>query len=143
MQLRRGYFLLGLLATLSFQNKAVESQQVTIIDTGSTNRPGLQVTLDASGNAKARGAEGRVIRLNSAICKRFMLAVQSAAPLHALTAAHCMKSVSFGSRLFIEYHGERSPDLSCPVQGNPRVDALKKQAAEILAAQAASRLRKP
>ena len=146
MQLRRGYFLLGLLATLSFQNKAIESQQATIIDTGSTNRPGLQVTLDASGNAKAepRGTEGRAIRLNSNQCKRFMQTLQSAIPLHALPAAHCMKSVSFGSRLFIEHNGERSPDLSCPVQQDPKVDTLKKQAAEILAAaQAASRLRKP
>jgi hypothetical protein len=143
MQLRRGYLLLGLLATLSLQNKAVESQKATIIDTGSTNRPGLQVTLDASGSAKVelRGAKGRAIRLDSNQCKRFMQTLQSATPLHALPAAHCMKSVSFGSRLFIEYNGERSPDLSCPVQGDPRVDTLKRQAAEILAAaKTASRL---
>ena len=134
MSLYRRYLLLGLLAAMSFP--AAENTQATIIDTGSTNRPGLQVTTDADGSARVegRGVEPHAVQLNSRLCKRFLASLQAAAPLHALPAAHCAKSVSFGSRLFVEYNGERSPDLSCPAQGDARVDTLKKQAAEILAA---------
>ena len=114
--------------------QATENPQAVIIDTGSTNRPGLQVTTDANGNARveSRGIEPHAIQLNSDLCKRFLASLQAAAPLHALPAAHCMKSVSFGSRLFVEYNGDRSPDISCPVQQDSKVDDLKQQALEIL-----------
>ena len=114
--------------------QAAENAQVTIIDTGSTNRPGLQVTTNAAGSARVepRGIEPHSIQLNSHLCKHFLASLHAAAPLAALPATRCMKSVSFGSRLFIEYNGERSPDLSCPVQQDPKVDELKKQALEIL-----------
>ncbi|MBV8709812.1 MAG: hypothetical protein JO182_15645 [Acidobacteriaceae bacterium] len=109
---------------------------VTVIDTGSTNRPGLQITLDASGRAQvqSQGITPHAVQLNNRLCKDFIRALQSAAPLHALPAAHCMKSISFGSRLFIELNGDRSPDLNCPVQSDPKVDNLKKQALQILEA---------
>ncbi len=130
---------------MTLGNGAAENTQATIIDTGSTNRPGAQVTLDADGNARVqpRGLTPHAIRLNSDLCRRFLLALQSAAPLQTLPAAHCMKSASFGSRLFIEHNGERSPDLSCPTQQDTRTDTLKKQAIEILQqAQTAPRSRK-
>jgi hypothetical protein len=134
MRLCRGYILFTLLTTLSLPNKAAEETRATIIDTGSTNRPGLQITLDASGNAKveSHGMGPHAMRLNSRLCKEFISTIQSTAPLRALPAAHCMKSISFGSSLFIEYNGERTPDLNCPVQRDPKVDALKKQALDIL-----------
>ena len=108
----------------------------TIIDTGSTNRPGLQITLDAGGHAQvqSRGTAPHAVQLDDRLCQNFIRALQSAAPLHALPAAHCMKSVSFGSRLFIELDGDRSPDLNCPVQSDAKTDALKKQALQILEA---------
>ena len=135
MQLYRGYFLLVLFTAMSIPSQAAENVQATIIDTGSTNRPDLQITIDANGNARAesRGVEPHAVELNSRLCRRFLSSLQSAAPLSALPAAHCMKSASFGSRLFIEYNGERTPDLSCPVQSDPKVDDLKKQATEIMA----------
>ena len=145
MRLHCGYLLLGLLTTLSLPSKAAEGALATIIDTGSTNRPGLQVTLDASGNAKvgSNDAEPRAVQLNSHLCKEFVNTVQSIASLHALPAAHCMKSVSFGSSLYVEYNGERSPDLNCPVQQDPKVDALKSQALEILKAAKATSAPRP
>jgi hypothetical protein len=132
MQLRRYYLLLGLLAAMRLP--AAENAQITIIDTGSTNRPGLQVTTDANGSARVegRGVEPHAMQLNSELCQRLLANVQAAAPLHALPAAHCIKSVSFGSRLFIEYNGDRSPDLNCPVQQDPTVESLKEQALAIL-----------
>ena len=119
---------------MSFQTQAAQNPQVTIIDTGSTNRPGLQITTDINGSAKveSRGIEPHAMQLSSHLCKHFFSSLQAAAPLHALPAAHCMKSVSFGSRLFVEYNGDRSPDLSCSVQGNPKVEDIKNQALEIL-----------
>lgn len=135
MRIRRAYLFM-LLAMTGLRNQAAENGQVTITDTGSTNRPGLQVTMGANGNARvvSRGMEPHTIQLNSRLCKRFLASLQTAAPLHDLPAAHCMKSASFGSRLFIEYKGERSPDLSCPVQQDARVDSLKEQALAILKA---------
>ena len=134
MQFRCGYFLVTLLAIVSLQSQAAENAQAVIIDTGSTNRPGVQVTISANGSAtvEGRGVEPRALQFDSQLCKRFLSSLQSAAPLHALPAAHCVKSVSFGSRLFVEYNGERSPDLGCPVQQDPKVNDLKKQALEIL-----------
>lgn len=118
---------------------------VTIIDTGSTNRPGLQITLDASGHAQVQsgGVTSHAVQLNNRLCKDFIRNLQSAAPLQALPAARCVKSISFGSRLFVEVNGDRSPDLNCPVQSDTKVDDLKKQALQILeAAKAASAPRK-
>jgi hypothetical protein len=134
MPVHRRYLLLGLLTTLSLQIKTAEGVRATIIDTGSTNRPGLQITLDASGNARveSQGMEPHAVRLNSRLCREFINTIQSIASLHELPAAHCMKSVSFGSSLFIEYNGKQTPDLNCPVQQDPKADALKKQALEIL-----------
>ena len=142
MQISRRQIVIGLLLAVSIPNEAAGDKQVTIIDTGSTNRPGLEITVDANGTARmeSRGAEPQAIRLDTGLCQRFLRTVQAATPLTDLPAARCMKSVSFGSRLFVEYNGQRSPDISCPSQQDSRVEDLKKQATELLgAARAASR----
>jgi hypothetical protein len=114
---------------------SAKAPQVTIEDTGSTNRAGLRVTLDREGHAsvESRNGEPRQVKLPEAVCKRFMKDVEAAGPLNELPAAHCMKSVSFGSRTFVEYNGDRSPDLSCP-SGEARSQVLEKDAREILQA---------
>lgn len=125
---------LGLLASLSWAWFA--HAQVMIIDTGSTNSPGTNVRLDNSGpnaTVERRGAAGQKIKLTEAMCKQMMKDLKAAGPLNELPAKHCMKSVSFGTSLFIEYNGVRSPDLSCP-QSDERVAALKKDAAAIMSA---------
>jgi hypothetical protein len=116
--------------------QAAENARATIIDTGSTNRRGVQVTVNANGSAiiEPHGLAPHSLQVNSHLCKRFLSGLVAATPLQALPAAHCVKSASFGSRLFIEYNGERTPDLSCPVQQNSTVDGLKKQALELLKA---------
>ncbi len=132
--LHRRQFVIGLLGAMSLAGNVADNKQATIIDTGSTNRPGLQITMDANGigRMKAGGAQPRAMRFDPALCKRFLLAVQDAVPLPDLPAAGCMKSASFGSRLFIEYNGQRSPDISCPGQSDPKVEDLQKQATELL-----------
>lgn len=110
--------------------------QATIIDTGSTNRAGLRITVDAEGNAilEPRNADTVRTKLPEDLCKQLMRDIEAVEPLNALPAGRCMKSVSFGWSLFIEYKGERSPDLNCPSQAVGRAAALQKDAKEILKA---------
>lgn len=110
--------------------------QAVIEDSGSTNRPGMRVTLDQQGHASVepRNAKPQHITLDKSLCDRFLRDLKAAAPVNALPARHCFKSVSFGSRLFVEFEGNRSPDLSCPGQQDPRAEALQKDAQQILQA---------
>lgn len=110
------------------------SAQVVITDTGSTNRPGLSISIGTRGHAvieSRRGAKVR-LRIESELQHRFMEHVEAAAPLNELKVNHCMKSVSFGSSTFITYQGSRSPDLSCPNQQDPHAAALQKDLDEIM-----------
>jgi hypothetical protein len=113
-----------------------KSPQVTVEDTGSTNRPGLRVTFDRDGHATVEPRRGEVQRvtLPARLCKQFIEHVEAAGPMNELPAVHCMKSVSFGSRTFVEFKGQRSPDLSCPAGDDTHSQALQKDANEILQA---------
>ncbi len=110
--------------------------QATIEDTGSTNRPGLRVSFDRDGHAtvEPRGGETQRLNLPGGICKRFMQDLEAAGPVNELPTVHCMKSASFGSRTFVEFQGNHSPDLSCPTNGDVRSLGLQKDANEILQA---------
>jgi hypothetical protein len=128
------FFVLGSL--LSFAR--LLHAQVTIIDTGSTNVPGMNVTLDSAGNGalvERRGGAKQKVALTQEMCNHLLEDLKAAGPLNELPVKHCMKSVSFGKSLFIEYNGVRSPDLSCQ-QSDPRSAALRTDAAEILNAAA-------
>jgi hypothetical protein len=109
--------------------------QVRIIHTGSTNLQGMTMTLQKSGpHVTIERTDGSTQRTKvpKDMCARLLADLKAAGPLNQLPAAHCMKSVSFGASLFIEFAGLRSPDLSCP-QTDPRSVALKKDASGILA----------
>jgi hypothetical protein len=112
------------------------SAQVTVIDSGSTNVPGMRMTVERSGHRaileRKDGSKQR-IKLTKEICDRVLQDVEAAGPLNELPVRHCMKSVSFGKSIFLEYKGVRTPDLSCR-QDDPRAAALKKDAEEILSA---------
>ncbi len=110
--------------------------QATVEDTGSTNRPGLRVTFDHDGHAtvEQRGGGIQHVKLGEHLCNQFMRDLKDAGSLSALPARHCMKSVSFGSSLFVEANGDKSPDLSCQPEQDPRIDALQKDAQQILQA---------
>ncbi len=110
--------------------------QIAIIDSGSTNFPGLTVKLKKSGPQAviepASGAQ-QTITLDQTLCARLKKDLKAAGPLNELPANHCMKSVSFGASLFIEQEGVRSPDLSCR-QTDSRAASLKQDASDILSA---------
>ncbi len=128
----RSCIVLGFLLSCAW----LASAQVTVIDTGSTNVAGMNVTLESSGPqamVEPRGGSPQKITLTHVMCNRLMQDLKAAGPLKDLPAVHCMKSVSFGTSTFIEFNGDRSPDLSCR-QTDPRLLALKKDASDILAA---------
>ncbi len=110
------------------------SSQVSVIDSGSTNRAGATITVDETGNAtvEQRGGEPQSAKLDTQLCQQLMRDVKAAGPLNALPPQHCPKSVSFGSSLFVEFNGDRTPDISCTPQKDPRAAALQKDANEIL-----------
>lgn len=118
------------------------SPQATVENTGSTNRAGLRVTVDREGHAtveprgrapEAGRGESHRVHLPEELCRRFLRDLETAAPVNELPAAQCLKSVSFGSRTFVEFDGGRSPDLSCPAD-DPRTQALQKDTNDILEA---------
>ena len=124
--------ILALLAACLPSNAA----QVTIIDSGSTNVPGMTMKLERSGRAaKVERKDGskQHVKLVKETCNRLLEDLKQAGPLKDLPASHCMKSASFGKSVFVEYKGVRSPDLSCP-QTDPRAAALKKDVEELLGA---------
>lgn len=110
------------------------SGQVVITDSGSTNRPGMTVTVDDQGHASIEGRAGAKAEmdLESPLFSRLMEDVKAAMPLDQLKVAHCMKSVSFGSRMWVSYNGVKSPDVSCPGQTDGAVVALVKDVQEVM-----------
>jgi hypothetical protein len=110
--------------------------QVSIIDSGSTNRPGVTITVDQAGNAvvELRGSQPQSAKLSEQLCEQLMRDVKAAGTLSTLPVQHCMKSASFGSSLYVEFNGDRSPDVSCSPQPDPRSAALHKDASDILQA---------
>jgi len=109
--------------------------QVVITDSGSTNRPGMTVTIDAKGNAEIVGRRGNKAQmsLDTDLHTRLMKDLDAAMPLDQIAVRGCAKSISFGSRMFLTYKGIRSPDISCAGQTDPTVIALQKDAQEIMA----------
>lgn len=96
----------------------------------------MTITLDESGSAaaQARGAESKPLNLDPHLCQSLMKDIQAAGRLSALPEHHCPKSVSFGSSLYVEVNGDRSPDLSCANPPDARMAALQKDANAILEA---------
>ena len=109
--------------------------QAAIDDTGSTNRLGLRVVFDQNGDATVQPRRGdpQQVKLDPSQCEQFLRDLKALAPLTDLPVNHCVKSVSFGSSLFVELDGDRSPDISCASQ-DTRIEELKKQAQELLGA---------
>lgn len=115
---------------------AGNAPQAIVEDSGSTNIPGLRVAVDPDGQATVEERNGQIhhVRLDQHLVDRFMSDLKETGPLSAFPARHCVKSVSFGSRMTVQFNGEASPDLNCPGASDPRMDALQKDAHEILAA---------
>jgi hypothetical protein len=112
------------------------AQQALVIDSGSTNRPGMTITVDATGSvtAQPRNGESKPLNVDPQLCQALMKDIKAAGQLSTLPEHHCAKSVSFGSSLYVETNGDRSPDLGCANPPDPRMAALQKDANAILQA---------
>ncbi|HUK91169.1 MAG TPA: hypothetical protein VLZ81_12260 [Blastocatellia bacterium] len=119
-----------------------EKRTAEIVNSGSTNAPGYQISVDESGHVKytpgkrrnAVGFQEPEHEIEAVIApemvKRFFADIDRAGPLSKLPAGHCMKSASFGTVTFVKMGGEQSPDISCP-DSDPRIEALYKDAQAI------------
>ncbi|MBV8264276.1 MAG: hypothetical protein JOY87_10675 [Candidatus Eremiobacteraeota bacterium] len=102
-----------------------------IMDTGSTNSIGYRIVIQPEGSLEYVAGEQRATASVSAdLARAFFSHLTDAAPLDRLPSTLCMKSVSFGSSLYVWWwaHG-RSPDLLCPT--NVRGAALRDDAQQI------------
>src|ERR1700722_1129333 len=123
--------LVGLMTTaiLRLPGAPPASDAATIVDSGSTNRPGFRIVVDQAGvaqltsmqrNFRAAQEQTKPVQrvLSPAAVKRFHSDLQAAKPLASLPEVPCMKSVSFGSTLSVVFDREQTPDLSCGDGGN-------------------------
>jgi hypothetical protein len=101
-----------------------------ILNTGSTNTSGYRIVVQADGSAEYVADSGRATAtVSSALAAKFFADLKAAGPLGDLPSQPCMKSVSFGTSLFVWWKGGRSPDLTCPA--GPSGSALSADAADI------------
>ena len=118
------------------------SQPVLIENSGSSNRPGMHISIDRSGRAQCTTASRRFVqqspdpapqerKIDDAVVGRLYSALEAAKPLATLPKQHCMKSASFGTVLTVEWGGERTPDLNCGDGGDPRMRDLIRTVKEV------------
>jgi hypothetical protein len=116
-----------------------------IVDSGSTNSAGFRIVVDRSGQAdytttprknspqtQDKGGTKR-LQLSRELADRFYTDLKAAKPFSSLPAQHCMKSASFGTTISIEFGGEKTPDLNCGDGGNGKLQAIIRDANEIVA----------
>jgi len=128
-----------LLLAATMAQAGQEPAAATIIDSGSTNRAGFRIVVNAAvnraGTAEITVQPGRFDSTDTAlkpttrvlsndIAEKLFAALKAAGRLDALPAIHCAKSASFGSTLTIALGDEQSPDLSCGDGGNPALREL-------------------
>ena len=132
----RAAVIVGMITAIQAQEPAA-----FIVNSGSTNRAGFRIMVQKSGDAEfsavprgPKSAAEQPIRrkLSESLSRRLYSDIAKAKPLAGLPHQNCLKSVSFGTRLTIEYSGETTPDLSCPQDQDSRVKALRQDADEIL-----------
>jgi hypothetical protein len=93
----------------------VPHDAAVILNTGSTNALGYRIVVQRNGEAEyISGATRQKTQLSEDLALAFFANLDAAMPLSQLPAMSCMKSVSFGTRTFVWWRGQRSPDVSCP-----------------------------
>ncbi len=94
---------------------APQRDGAVIVNSGSTNTAGYSITIwsDGSGLAQVQGGAGRPFTISNDLAARFFTDLK-AARANGQQLQHCMKSVSFGTRTNVRWHGWLSPDFQCP-----------------------------
>jgi hypothetical protein len=115
----------------------------TIVNSGSTNRPGFRIVVDRSGSAEYTPAPRRFGRqsgrpasirqtLPKELVKAFYADLGAAKRLDSLPAVPCAKSASFGSVLTVALGQDQTPDLSCGDGGNAVMRDLIRDTTQIV-----------
>ena len=124
--------------------EAEPAANAVIVQSGSTNRAGFHIAIDAAGNAEFvptgrrssepdKSAEPLHKKIPGELARRFHADLDIAKPFAALPSVRCMKSASFGFTLRVEFKGETTPDLSCGDGGNTALRNLIRDVNEIAA----------
>ena len=94
----------------------IPAGSAVIMNSGSTNASGYRIVVQRQGAVEyVAGNRRSTSTLTSQTADKFFSDLTAASPLDRLPSAPCMKSVSFGSSLFVWWQGHgRSPDLMCP-----------------------------
>ena len=104
----------------------VPNGAAVILNTGSTNTVGYRIVVERSGAAEfVNGPRHAVGSVPASLAAQFFKDLESSMPLSAHGSSTCMKSVSFGSSMFVWWHGSRSKDLSCGAPGAVATDGNK------------------
>ena len=92
------------------------------------------MTVNVSGAAEIqpRDSEAHKTNIDAHLSERLFEDLKSVGALSALPKSHCFKSVSFGSSLYLEVDGERSPDLNCPAPPDSKLAVLQKDVRDLL-----------
>ena len=115
---------LAALALLTLAAAPCRLDGARIFDTGSTNAPGYTIAVRSDGTgwwrSTTRGSQNlttaHTFTIAQGIARRF-LAAMSAGRANGVRGVPCMKSASFGHSVFALWHGWRSPDITCPLDG--------------------------
>jgi hypothetical protein len=118
------------------------ADSAVIVNSGSTNSDGFRILVERSGNAEYTALPRRPNPqpvtparriVPDALVQRLYSDLEAAQPLTSLPRPRCMKSVSFGFRMTIEFGGPETPDLTCGDGDSPKLRALIRDANEIVA----------
>jgi hypothetical protein len=121
-----------------------DGDAATIVNSGSTNRPGFRIVVNRSGVAELTSTPRRFsvrqtqpepvrLMLPRALVETFYSHLEAAIPLGLLPAVHCAKSASFGTTLSVAFGKEQTPDLSCADGGNAVMRDLIRDTRQIVA----------
>ena len=124
----------------------VDTASAVIVNSGSTNTAGFKIVVQNDGAAEYTPMlrahpqpEGQHVltpvkrNLPPALAHRLYSDLEAARPFSDLPRPRCMKSVSFGTRLIIQFHGDETPDLNCGAGQNAKLEALVEDAKQIVA----------
>jgi hypothetical protein len=140
------FILLAIFFTFVSSNN--DHDTIQIINSGSTNTAGYVIDVQRNGLVKwtvaprhhivistttpsstttQNSIQISLIRANS-----IFQSVEQAFPFTQYQPIGCIKSVSFGTRLFVAYNGQQTPDISCPLK-DQRLILLSKYVRELIA----------
>ena len=124
-----------------------DTRAAVIVNSGSTNTAGFKIVIQNDGAAEYTPAprarpqpEGQHAvapmkrKLPPALVHRLFSDLEAARPFSDLPRPTCVKSVSFGTRLTIQFHGDETPDLNCDAGQSTKLAALIEDAKQIVAA---------